>query len=104
MLNDSVPLTRYTQEYGCSEEVVTVVALLSVDSVLYTPADQRERALAAREKFTCSEGDHLTLLNIHRGYKSARGNKVQDPSSKFVHYFFMMLPSEMKCDPTDAPF
>lgn len=91
--NGSVPLTHYTQEYSCSEEVVTVVALLSVDSVLYTPADQRERALAAREKFTCSEGDHLTLLNIHRGYKSARGNKVQDQVPSLCIIFVMTLQS-----------
>ena len=37
---------------------------------------QREEALAARQKFMSSEGDHITLLNIYRAYKSVNGNKV----------------------------
>lgn len=57
---------------------MSVVALLSVDSVLYTPPDQREKAMAAREKFSSPEGDHITLLNIYRGYRSAKGNKVRE--------------------------
>lgn len=65
-----------TQDYGCGEEVVTVVSLLSVDSVLFTPPDQRDHALTTRQKFISTEGDHLTLLNIYRGYKAAKGNKV----------------------------
>ena len=65
------------QEHGCSEEILSIVALLSVDSVLYTPAaEQREKALAAREKFTSPEGDHIMLLNVYHGYKGARGSKV----------------------------
>lgn len=69
------------QDHGCSEEVLSIVALLSVDSVLYTPAaEQREKALAAREKFTSPEGDHIMLLNVYHGYKGARGSKVQHSS------------------------
>lgn len=37
---------------------------------------QKEQAEAAREKFMSSEGDHITLLNIFRAYKTAGGNKV----------------------------
>ena len=38
---------------------------------------QKEQAEAAREKFMSSEGDHVTLLNIFRAYKTAGGNKVR---------------------------
>ena len=64
------------QEYGCVEEVLTVVSLLSVDSVLFTPSDKRESAMAARQKFTSTDGDHITLLNMYKAYKAVKGNKV----------------------------
>ena len=64
------------QEYGCTHEVLTVVSMLSVDSVLYTPSNKREEALAARKKFLSVDGDHMTLLNIYRAYKGVKGNKV----------------------------
>ena len=77
MLITSPPPLPPRQEHGCSEEILSIVALLSVDSVLYTPAaEQREKALAAREKFTSPEGDHIMLLNVYHGYKGARGSKV----------------------------
>ena len=65
-----------SQDHGCTEEVVTIVSMLSVDSVLFTPRDKQEEASAARKKFVSSDGDHITLLQMYRGYKSAKGNKV----------------------------
>ncbi|XP_010895327.2 ATP-dependent RNA helicase DHX33 [Esox lucius] len=62
-------------DFQCSEEVLTVVSLLSVDTVLYNPPARREECLAARRKFTTSEGDHLTLLNIYRAFKKVNANK-----------------------------
>ena len=64
------------QEFGCTGEVLTVVSMLSVDSVLFTPQNKREEALSARRKFLSDDGDHMTLLNIYRAYKGAKGNKV----------------------------
>ena len=64
------------QEYRCTHEVLTVVSMLSVDSVLYTPSNKREEALAARKKFLSADGDHMTLLSIYRAYKGVKGNKV----------------------------
>lgn len=60
----------------CSEEVLTIVSLLSVDTVLYNPLVRREECLAARKKFTASEGDHLTLLNSYRTFKKVNANRV----------------------------
>ncbi|KAM9333838.1 ATP-dependent RNA helicase DHX33 isoform 2-T2 [Pholidichthys leucotaenia] len=61
--------------YSCSEEVLSIVSLLSVDTVLYNPPVRREEVLAARKKFTSSEGDHMTLLSIYRAFKKVGGNK-----------------------------
>lgn len=64
------------QEYRCTHEVLTVVSMLSVDSVLYTPSNKREEALTVRNKFLSADGDHMTLLSIYRAYKGVKGNKV----------------------------
>uniref|UniRef100_A0A673BSB4 RNA helicase n=1 Tax=Sphaeramia orbicularis TaxID=375764 RepID=A0A673BSB4_9TELE len=62
-------------DFSCSEEVLTIVSLLSVDTVLYNPPARRDDVLAARKKFMSSEGDHMTLLNIYRAFKKVGGNK-----------------------------
>lgn len=64
------------EKLGCTEEILTVVALLSVDSIVYTPHNQRERANTVRKKFLSSEGDQISLLNIYRAYKSSGMNKT----------------------------
>ncbi|KAH3735785.1 ATP-dependent RNA helicase DHX33-like [Dreissena polymorpha] len=64
------------KDHHCLEEILSIVSLLSVDSILYTPQSKREKALAVREKFMSSEGDHITLLNIYRAYKGVNGNKA----------------------------
>ena len=63
-------------EQGCVHEVLSVVAMLSVDSVVFTPHNRRELVAAAHRKFVSRDGDHVTLLNMFRAYKSVRGNKV----------------------------
>lgn len=68
-------------EFSCSEEVLCIVSLLSVDSVLYNPPARREEVQAVRKKFTSSEGDHMTLLNIYRAFKKVSGNKVREGQS-----------------------
>ncbi|MED6260892.1 putative ATP-dependent RNA helicase dhx33 [Ataeniobius toweri] len=62
-------------DFCCSEEILSIVSLLSVDTVLYNPPARREEVLTARKKFTSSEGDHMTLLNIYRAFKKVGGNK-----------------------------
>ncbi|XP_077361727.1 ATP-dependent RNA helicase DHX33 isoform X1 [Festucalex cinctus] len=61
--------------YACSEEILSIVSLLSVDTVLYNPPARREEVLAVRKKFSSSEGDHMTLLSIYRAFKKVSGNK-----------------------------
>jgi len=63
-------LITASEEYGCSEEILTIVSMLSVPSVFYRPKERQEEADAAREKFFVPESDHLTLLHVYTQWKA----------------------------------
>ncbi|ORZ33421.1 P-loop containing nucleoside triphosphate hydrolase protein [Catenaria anguillulae PL171] len=53
------------EKYNCAEEVVSIVAMLSVqNSIFYKPKDKAVHADKARQSFFHASGDHLTLLNV----------------------------------------
>merc|ERR1711971_1079173 len=60
---------------GCTEEVITIVAILSGDSPIVTPHGKRVEAAASRIQFTSSEGDHISLLKIYRAYTKSNNDK-----------------------------
>ncbi|KAH9370997.1 hypothetical protein HPB48_019076 [Haemaphysalis longicornis] len=64
-----------SKELGCTEEILTIISILSGDSVLYFAEKNRERANEVWKKFQSNEGDHVMLLNVYKAYKSAKGNK-----------------------------
>ncbi|CAL1531658.1 unnamed protein product [Lymnaea stagnalis] len=63
------------KEYECLEEILSIISVLSVDSVLVTLSSKRKECQQSHQKFMSSDGDHITLLNIYRAYKSVNGNK-----------------------------
>lgn len=58
------------EEYGCSEEMVTIVSMLSVPNVFYRPKERQDEADTQREKFWVHESDHLTYLQVYSAWKS----------------------------------
>lgn len=58
------------EEYGCSEEMITIVSMLSVPNVFYRPKERQDEADAQREKFWVHESDHLTYLQVYQAWKS----------------------------------
>jgi ATP-dependent RNA helicase DHX8/PRP22 len=63
-------------ELGCSEEILTIVAMLSVQNVFYRPKEKQALADQKKSKFFQPEGDHLTLLAV---YESWKANKFSSP-------------------------
>lgn len=57
-------------KYNCSEEILTIVSLLSVPNVFVRPASARKRADEAKMIFAHPDGDHLTLLNVYEAFQS----------------------------------
>uniref|UniRef100_A0A286XZ37 RNA helicase n=1 Tax=Cavia porcellus TaxID=10141 RepID=A0A286XZ37_CAVPO len=82
-------------KFHCTEEILTIVSLLSVDSVLYNPPARREEVQNVRKKFISSEGDHITLLNIYRTFRNTGGNKDWCKEN-FVNSKNMMLVAEVR--------
>lgn len=61
-------------QFGCLEEALTVVSLLSSESILLSPPSKREQAENMRQKFCSAYGDHITLLNIFREFNNVGQN------------------------------
>ncbi|CEP60743.1 DEAH-box RNA helicase PRP16 LALA0_S01e17942g [Lachancea lanzarotensis] len=55
---------------GCSEEVLTIVSMLSVPQIFYRPKERQEESDQARSRFFVPESDHLTLLNVYAQWKA----------------------------------
>jgi pre-mRNA-splicing factor ATP-dependent RNA helicase DHX38/PRP16 len=60
------------EELRCNQEVLTIVASLSVGGlghIFYRPKERAEESDAAREKFAVPESDHLTMLHVYNQWK-----------------------------------
>ncbi|XP_074605364.1 ATP-dependent RNA helicase DHX33 isoform X2 [Brevipalpus obovatus] len=64
-----------SSELGCSEEILSIISLLSVENIFHIPSHKREEANEIHKKFRSSEGDHVTLLKLFKAYRSVQGNK-----------------------------
>lgn len=74
----------FSEQLGCSAEVLIVVSMLSVPSVFFRPKDREEESDAAREKFFVPESDHLTLLNVFNQWKMNQYSSAWC-SDHFIH-------------------
>ena len=59
-------------DLGCSDEILTITAMLSVDNPFYRPKDKQAQADMKKAKFHQAEGDHLTLLTVYKGWEAAK--------------------------------
>lgn len=57
-------------EFNCSNEILTIVSMLSVPNVFIRPSKDKKRADDSKNAFAHPDGDHITLLNVYHGFKS----------------------------------
>jgi len=55
--------------FKCSNEVLSLVAMLSVPNAFVRPRDAQKAADEAKGRFAHVDGDHLTLLNVYHAWK-----------------------------------
>ncbi|KAJ0744677.1 putative RNA helicase [Helianthus annuus] len=80
--NDSKALILASQ-FDCSEEMLIVVSMLSVESIFYVPCDKLEESRTVIKSFSSPEGDHLTLVNVYRAsIEFLEKNKTENGNDK----------------------
>lgn len=66
-------------ELGCTSEMLSIAAMISVSNPFVIPDEGRSKAGAEgeleRRKFIAEEGDHLTLLNVYNAFVNPRVGK-----------------------------
>ncbi|QRV95545.1 Helicase associated domain (HA2) [Ceratobasidium sp. AG-Ba] len=62
-------------EFRCSNELLSIVAMLSVPNVWLRPNNQRKEADAAKQLLTVPDGDHLTMMNVYNSYVNNKDEK-----------------------------
>jgi ATP-dependent RNA helicase DHX33 len=63
-------------EFGCLDEMLCLVALLSGENIFQSSIDKREEMMTAHAKFCSEYGDHLTLLNVFKSFEKTDKLKV----------------------------
>ncbi|EGD78503.1 DEAD/DEAH box helicase [Salpingoeca rosetta] len=60
--------------FKCSNEILSIAAMLSVPNCFLRPNDAKRAADEAKARFAHVDGDHLTLLNVYHAYKQNSGS------------------------------
>jgi ATP-dependent RNA helicase DHX8/PRP22 len=58
-------------DLGCSEEMLSIIAMLSIQTVFHRPKEKAQQADQKKAKFFDPQGDHLTLLNVYNAWKTS---------------------------------
>ncbi|KAF5936661.1 hypothetical protein HYC85_024167 [Camellia sinensis] len=58
-----------SQEFTCSNEILSISAMLSVPNCFIRPKEAQKATAEANAWFGHIDGDHLTLLNVYHAYK-----------------------------------
>merc|ERR1712059_160726 len=72
-------------EYNCSNEILSVTAMLSVPQCFVRPNEAKKASDDSKLRFAHIDGDHLTLLNVYHAFKQ----NMEDPQwcyDNFVNY------------------
>jgi HrpA-like RNA helicase len=66
-------LVAAARQFNCSEELVILAAMLSVESIFLQPRDEekREEAIEVQKQFFDPSGDHCTLINVYLAWKKS---------------------------------
>ncbi|KAI1817616.1 P-loop containing nucleoside triphosphate hydrolase protein [Poronia punctata] len=67
-------------EFYCSNEILSLTALLSVPQIFVRPAQRRREADDMKNLFKHQDGDHLTMLNVYHAFKGII-NRGDDPKT-----------------------
>ncbi|XP_029382266.1 ATP-dependent RNA helicase DHX15 isoform X2 [Echeneis naucrates] len=76
-------------EFNCSNEVLSITAMLSVPQCFIRPTEAKKVADESKMRFAHIDGDHLTLLNVYHAFKQNH-ESTQWCYDNFVNYRSLM--------------
>uniref|UniRef100_A0A3Q2WF42 RNA helicase n=2 Tax=Haplochromini TaxID=319058 RepID=A0A3Q2WF42_HAPBU len=76
-------------EFNCSNEILSITAMLSVPQCFVRPTEAKKVADEAKMRFAHIDGDHLTLLNVYHAFKQNH-ESTQWCYDNFVNYRSLM--------------
>ncbi|KAL8893493.1 MAG: hypothetical protein Q9207_008584 [Kuettlingeria erythrocarpa] len=82
-------------EFYCSNEMLSLTALLSVPQIFVRPASARKRADEMKALFAHPDGDHLTMLNAYHAFKAPQ---AQENPKQWCHEHFLSLRALQSAD------
>ena len=82
-------------EFYCSNEILSLTALLSVPQIFVRPASARKRADEMKSLFAHPDGDHLTMLNVYHAFKAP---EAQNNPKQWCHDHFVSLRALQSAD------
>ena len=71
-----------SEEFGCSEDILTIAAMTQIQNVFVSPSNQKIAAEKARRKFAVEEGDHLTMINVYDAF-------LKNKNSRWCHEHYL---------------
>ncbi|CAL9174287.1 unnamed protein product [Musa hybrid cultivar] len=72
-------------KFCCSNEILSIAAMLSVPNCFLRPMENLEAADEAKATFNHIHGDHLSLLNVYRAYKLSNGDSTWWCKRNFIN-------------------
>ncbi|CAJ2658902.1 ATP-dependent RNA helicase DHX35-like protein [Trifolium pratense] len=84
-----------SSQLGCSEEIITIAAALSVQSIWISARGIQKESDEAKLRFAAAEGDHVTFLNVYKGFHQSRKSS-QWCHKNFVNYHAMKKVVEVR--------
>jgi pre-mRNA-splicing factor ATP-dependent RNA helicase DHX15/PRP43 len=74
---------------GCTPEILTIVAMLSVPTCFLRPKQNQKEADDAKAQFAHIDGDHLTLLNLYNTYQTMQSVRSFFPIFSRLELIFL---------------
>ncbi|KAH0630392.1 hypothetical protein JD844_013388 [Phrynosoma platyrhinos] len=85
-LGELTKMILASEQYKCSEQILTIAAMLSVNNaIFYRPKDKVVHADNARMNFFLPGGDHLVLLNVYSQWVES-GYSMQWCYENFIQF------------------
>lgn len=90
-------VTSLKDEYlEIQPSISAIVALLSVENILYTPKGQEKEVIKKRKKFLNPDSDHLTLLSILNFFSEVMRTKSKKEAVAFAREHYLNEKSLLK--------